>query len=81
MRLCCSQTPEDRFSRVEARIYCILDGALFILNKDMSVKQRINLKDDPISDINSGITYHQPYQVAMLGNRINVVSVPSAKVL
>ena len=65
----------------ESVLCCQPEGALFILNKDLTVKQKINLTDDPRADTDKGINEHQPYQVAMLDNKRVVVSVPSAKLL
>ena len=65
----------------ESVVCCDPEEAVYILNKDLSVKQRINLTDDPLADTDKGKTKHQPYQVAMLDNKSVVVSVPSAKLL
>ena len=58
----------------ESVVCCNPEAAVYILNKDLTVKQKINLNP-------TGTTNHQPYQVAMLDNRRVVVSVPSAKLL
>ena len=58
----------------ESVVCCNPGGAVYILNKDLTVKEKISLNP-------TGTTNHQPYQVAMLDNRRVVVSVPSAKLL
>ena len=59
----------------ESVVCCQPEGAVFILNKDLSLKQRIN--PNPTGTTN----HHQPNEVAMLDNRRVVVSVPSAELL
>ena len=65
----------------ESVLCCKPQGVVYIMNKDLSVKQRINLTDDPLADTDKGKTKHQPYQVAMLDNKRVVVSVPSTRLL
>ena len=67
LRVACCIMPNG-----ESVVCCQPEGAVFILNKDLTVKQILRLTD---------ATQHQPHQVAMLDNRRIVVSVPSARLL
>ena len=65
LRVACCIMPNG-----ESVVCCNPEGAVYVLNKDLTVKQILRL---------TGATQHQPHQVAMLDNRRIVVSVPSAK--